>query len=65
MKLTQKDFAAQATKVARDCSVFFFCGSDEASVQDAATRILSLLPDPGERWSSPAPNSPRCSKTGR
>jgi DNA polymerase III subunit delta len=29
--------------------VFFFCGPDEGAVQDAANRILSLLPDPGEK----------------
>jgi DNA polymerase-3 subunit delta len=44
MKLTQKDFAAQATKVARDCSVFFFCGSDEAGVQDAASASSRCCP---------------------
>lgn len=49
MKLTQKDFPAQAARAAQGCNVFFFCGSDEGSVQDAATRILQLLPDPGER----------------
>lgn len=38
--------AARAAEAAR---VFFFCGPDEAGAQDAANRIVSLLPDPGER----------------
>jgi DNA polymerase-3 subunit delta len=49
MKATQKDFAAQASRAAKGCSIFFFCGPDEGAVQDAALRILSLLPEPGER----------------
>lgn len=48
MKATGRDFAAQAAKAAASAKVFFFCG-DEASAHDAAARILSLLPDPGER----------------
>lgn len=38
--------AARAAATAR---VFFFCGPDEAGTQDAANRIIALLPDPGER----------------
>lgn len=49
MKATQKDFPSQAARAAKACSVFFFCGPDEGGVQDAAQRILSLLPDPGEK----------------
>lgn len=49
MKATQKDFAAVAPKAAREARVFFFCGPDEAGVQDAAARIAGLLVDPGER----------------
>lgn len=49
MKATQKDFASLATKAAASARVFFFCGPDEAGAADAAARIVSLLPDPGER----------------
>lgn len=49
MKATQKDFAAAAQKAIGKARVFFFCGPDEAGTHDAAARILSMLPDPGER----------------
>ncbi|QWC56686.1 DNA polymerase III subunit delta [Erythrobacter sp. 3-20A1M] len=49
MKATQKDFAATARKAANQCSVFFFCGPDEAGASSAADTIHSLLRDPGER----------------
>ncbi len=49
MKATQKDFRSLAAKAAREAKLFFFCGPDEAGVQDAAALIASLLPDPGER----------------
>lgn len=49
MKATQKDFAGQAARAAKAARVFFFCGPDEAGAQDAADRIVSLLPDAGER----------------
>lgn len=49
MKATQKDFAGQATRAAATARVFFFCGPDEAGAADAAARIVSLLPDAGER----------------
>ena len=49
MKATQRDFAGMATRAAKEARVFFFCGPDEAGAQDAATRVLSLLADPGER----------------
>ena len=49
MKATQKDFKGLASRAAREARVFFFCRPDEASVQDAADLIASLLPDPGER----------------
>ena len=48
MKATQKDFKGQAARAVREARVFFLCG-DEAGVQDAASHIVSLLPDPGER----------------
>lgn len=49
MKATQKDFKGQAARFAREAQVFFFCGPDEAGVQDAAMQIVALLPDAGER----------------
>lgn len=49
MKATQKDFASSAQRAVQAARVFFFCGPDEAGASDAANRILSLLPDPGER----------------
>lgn len=49
MKATQKDFAGTAPRAAQAARVFFFCGPDEAGAFDAANKILSLLPDPGER----------------
>lgn len=49
MKATQRDFGGAAAKAARACSVFFFCGPDEAGASAAAARIVSLLNDPGER----------------
>jgi DNA polymerase-3 subunit delta len=49
VKASQKDFAGLAQRAARDARVFFFCGPDESGAFDAATRIVSLLPDAGER----------------
>jgi DNA polymerase-3 subunit delta len=49
MKATQRDFAATAARIARSAKLFFLCGTDDASVQDAAHHIASLIPDPGER----------------
>jgi DNA polymerase-3 subunit delta len=49
MKATQKDFASLASRAAGDARVFFFCGPDEAGANDAAARIIGLLPEPGER----------------
>ena len=49
MKATQKDFAGLAERAARQARVFFFCGPDEAGANDAAARIVSLLPEAGER----------------
>ena len=49
MKATQRDFAAAAQRAAQQCSVFFFCGPDEAGASAAAARIIELLPEPGER----------------
>lgn len=49
MKATQRDFASLAPRAAQTMRIFFLCGTDDASVQDAAFRIASLLPDAGER----------------
>jgi DNA polymerase-3 subunit delta len=49
MKATQRDFASVAPRAAGSARVFFFCGPDESGAHDAAARIVSLLPDPGER----------------
>lgn len=49
MKATQRDFASAAARAAGAARVFFFCGPDEAGAHDAVAKILSLLPDPGER----------------
>ncbi len=49
MKATQKDFGTIAQRAAKECSVFFFCGPDEAGASAAATKVVSLLDDPGER----------------
>ena len=49
MKATQNNFAGTAARAARDCSIFFFCGPDEAGASAGAAKIGSLLNDPGER----------------
>jgi len=49
VKATQKDFAGLAARAAQTARVFFFCGPDDAGIQDAAMRITALLDDPGER----------------
>ena len=49
MKATQRDFPGLATKAARQCSVFFFCGPDEAGSSAAADAVCAAMADPGER----------------
>lgn len=49
MKATQSNFASAAQRAARECTLFFFCGPDEAGASAAVARITSLLPEPGER----------------
>lgn len=49
MKATQKDFKSIAPRAVREARVFFLCGQDDASIQDAAQLLIGLLPDPGER----------------
>lgn len=49
MKATQRDFANVAQRAASACKVFFFCGQDEAGASAAVERVVSLLPEAGER----------------
>ena len=49
MKATQRDYNSAAPRAARDCSIFFFCGPDEAGAAAAATKMVELLEDAGER----------------
>lgn len=49
MKARQKEFAGIAPRAVEQARVFYFCGPDEASAFDAASRIIALLPDAGER----------------
>lgn len=49
MKLTSNDFAAKGRGAAQACSIFFFCGQDEAGASAAARDLVSWLPEPGER----------------
>lgn len=52
MKAGNKDFAGTSSLLQRavsEAGIFFLCGPDDASIQDAAQKIVSMLPDPGER----------------
>ncbi|HSG33570.1 MAG TPA: DNA polymerase III subunit delta [Sphingomonadaceae bacterium] len=49
MKTTQRDFAGAAPRAARQCSIFFFCGQDEAGASAAANKLAAMMEDPGER----------------
>ncbi|MEZ5680810.1 MAG: DNA polymerase III subunit delta [Erythrobacter sp.] len=49
MKLTNRDFAAKGRGAAQSCSIFFFCGQDEAGASAAANDLATWLPEPGER----------------
>lgn len=49
MKVGNKDFAAKARTIARECGIVFFCGPDEAGANAAAADLVALLPDAGER----------------
>ena len=49
MKLNQSSFAAGASRAARECRVFYYCGADEAGAHDAAQAIVALLPPGSER----------------
>lgn len=48
MKATQRDFPAAASRFARQCSVFFLCGPDEAGASAAADAVCAALPEAGE-----------------
>lgn len=43
MKVTQKTFASNAARAAKDCRIFYFCGPDESGASDAAARIAALI----------------------
>lgn len=49
MKLTNRDFVAKSSAIARDCGIFFFCGADEAGASAAAAELVAMLPEAGER----------------
>ena len=49
MKATQKDFARGLPSGIESCSIFFFCGPDEAGATAAANRVIAALADAGER----------------
>ena len=49
MKAKHTDFARGIPRSAREASIFFFCGPDEAGASAAATAVIAALPDPGER----------------
>ena len=49
MKATHKDFLRGVPAAARQASIFFFCGPDEAGASAAAQRVIAALPDAGER----------------
>ena len=49
MKATQRDFTSVAPRAAGACTLFFFCGPDEAGAALAADKLVALLADAGER----------------
>lgn len=49
MKASQRDFSANSHRAAQQCAIFFFCGPDEAGASAAAEKIVSMLPEAGER----------------
>ena len=49
MKASQRDFTSVAPRAAGGCTLFFFCGPDEAGAALAAEKLVALLADPGER----------------
>lgn len=49
MKAKHTDFARGVPRSAREASIFFFCGPDEAGASAAASAVIAALPDAGER----------------
>ncbi|MEM1197455.1 MAG: DNA polymerase III subunit delta [Pseudomonadota bacterium] len=49
MKAANKDFARGLPRSAQKASIFFFCGPDEAGASAAAEKVVSALPEAGER----------------
>ncbi len=49
MKAKNTDFARGLPRNWETASIFFFCGPDEAGASAAAQKIISALPDAGER----------------
>jgi DNA polymerase-3 subunit delta len=49
VKATQRDFGSVAPRAAQQCSIFFFCGPDEAGASAAASKLVGLIPEAGER----------------
>lgn len=53
MKLTNSTFQGKARDAAANCSIFFFCGQDEAGASAAAKDLIELLPEAGEKVEIP------------
>ena len=49
MKAKHSEFARGIPASARNASIFFFCGPDEAGASAAAGKVIEALPDAGER----------------
>lgn len=49
MKAKHSEFARGLPRSAKDASIFFFCGPDEAGASAAANKVIEGLPDAGER----------------
>ncbi|WP_226699586.1 DNA polymerase III subunit delta [Qipengyuania gaetbuli] len=49
MKIRGNEFSAKARGIAQDCAIFFFCGQDEAGASAAASDLVTMLAEPGER----------------
>ena len=58
MKATQRDFAAVAPRAALHARIAFFCGPDEAGASAAASKLVSMLPNAGDRIELSGPASP-------
>ena len=49
MKATNSNFSSIAQRAAKGARIFFFCGPDEAGAHAAATKIVDMMGDAGER----------------